>query len=197
MIRFKKLCSLLFLIALCLGVSIFASLQSSQSAPPQQGDDQQLIRSLLTEVRLLRLAIEHNQFNTLRMQIVTERINFQQGQVNVLSQRLEDTESELANYQADQPMLLEQLHEMDGQIKQEKDAYLRKQLEVQYDAMKLANGQQIRMEEQLQQRAKLLASKLKTETVKLDAFNDQMNALEGQLSALQYQSHSENPAIIK
>ena len=105
-----------------LGIVLFAlflaphSYGQSRTAAPQRPGPDQAISELLSEVRQLRVAMQHMSVNAYRGQIMVERLRLQQDQVSRLGRDLNDLRYSITEMKAQEPTLKERLEDAENQF---------------------------------------------------------------------------------
>lgn len=151
--------------------------RNAEAAP----DNQQVLQSLLTEVRQLRLTLQRTNLSMFRAQIMIERLRMQQQRVDELTQQLEENQNELTGSGLTRSQLADRSQDLESQIKAEQDAIRRAQLEAQLKELKYVVAQQTEQEVQLRARQTQLTAQLQTERSKLDEIDSRLDALEREL----------------
>ena len=100
---------LLCLVTFCCVSPTRTAAQSKKPAESAQGDRDQMLQQLLTEVRELRLAIQRATVNNTRFQMLIERVKQQQGHVEALSRQLEAIRTQLSDMRTAQPQMEQQI----------------------------------------------------------------------------------------
>src|SRR5260370_506362 len=103
------LASVLGLVALCFVSPTRAQTQINKPAESTQGDHDQTLKQLLTEVRELRLAVQRATASNTRFQMLIERVRIQQAHVDALSRQLESLHSQVAEFKATKPQIEQQI----------------------------------------------------------------------------------------
>jgi chromosome segregation ATPase len=172
--------------AFCFSLSaseIYAQGQRKSETPPVQLSQDQVLRSLLEEVRQLRLSLERTNFNVFRAQIIVERIRLQQEQLARLNQQFEELRGQAADNKLNQSHLQDRIKEIDSKISQERDPATRSQLESEQKEMKFLLEQQGVWEERQRERENQLNVQFQTEQEKLKRLNDRLDALEREIES--------------
>ncbi|HZE70056.1 MAG TPA: hypothetical protein VE135_11100 [Pyrinomonadaceae bacterium] len=99
----------LALVTLCFVSSARAQAQISKPADSAQGERDQTLKQLLTEVRELRLAVQRATVSNTRFQMLIERVRVQQAHVDALSRQLENLHSQVAEMKAAKPQMEQQI----------------------------------------------------------------------------------------
>src|SRR6266478_7741035 len=100
---------LLCLVTLCFISPTITLAQSNRPAESAQGDRDQTLKQLLTEVRELRLAVQRATVSNTRFQMLIERVRVQQAHVDALSHQLENLHSQAAEMKAAKPQMEQQI----------------------------------------------------------------------------------------
>src|SRR5215813_12584641 len=106
----------LLLPLICLSPSATAEAQNQKP-----GENDQPVKALLEEVRLLRQTLQRLNLGTYRSQILVERIRAQNDLIARLSRSLEDTRRELAEEQISVSRFGDRLKMADNLLQQEFD----------------------------------------------------------------------------
>ena len=99
---------------------IFCPMLSAQTAQParQQIDRDQTLRQLLTEVRELRLALQHATVTNARFQMLFERLKAQQSQVEVINRDLSAAREQLAKLRLQKVEIASRVKELEERLEQ-------------------------------------------------------------------------------
>lgn len=181
-------CILLFLAfgSICSGLStskIYAQGQRKAQPAPAQTNQDQILRSLLEEIRQLRRSLERTNFNTFRAQIIVERIRLQQEQLARLNQQFEELRTQAADNKLNQSHIQDQIKDLDTRISQERDPTSREQFVSQQKEMKFMLEQQGVWEERQSERQNQLSVQIQTEQDRLKRLNDRLDSLEREVEA--------------
>jgi len=176
---------LICLSPLLFGISVHA--QNSKEA-----DNQQLIKALLEEVRLLRQAFQRMNLNAYRGQILIERIRAQNDKVTRLSHSLEEAHDELVEMQTSAGQFNERIKAMDSRAQQEADEKLREQLVETLKEMKSMVEVYKQREQRSRERELKLSEQLRSEQSKLDEFENRLDMLEREIQNELAKQETEN-----
>jgi len=183
-VKFSKnliLGSLVVLFIFYFGLSGTAFQSRSGQTGVAQMYDGQTVQALLSEVQLLRLAIQQSNQTTPRIQIALERLRIQQEYVNDLTRDLVNVQDQIAESKNNQTQMAEILNGTEAQINKEYDMTRRAEMEAQSKAMRSEQERQAQREKRLQEREAQLAAQLQTEQSKLSGLNDQLDEWEFKL----------------
>jgi len=144
-----------------------------------------MFKSLLEEVRQLRIAVEQSTSIIPRIQLSLHRTQLQQDRVDRLSKQLSDLRAQMAGAQSRLVERTNTLKLSETRLNQELDPNRHKDLENMMEALRAevqeANTQlQRRQSEEVQ-----LATQLQGEEAKLTELSDQLNRLDRMLEDLQ------------
>ena len=170
------LLTLVISILLTLGVSQAAAAQTQQ-----QSDDRETLKALLTEVTLLRQALQTLQrmsLDTYRSQLMVDRIRVHQEDVRHLTTSLNETRDILAKIQTTIPRNIDEQKLLEGQIQLEVDANKRGVLEFELKRSKEAVESYKSQTERLKEREQEMTSVLRNAQTKLDDLENRLNLLE-------------------
>ena len=104
------------LVTFCYVSPTSAQAQSNKAGESVQGDRDQTLKQLLTEVRELRLAVQRATVNNTRFQMLIERVRVQQAHVDALSHQLENVHSQVAEMKAAKPQMEQQIKRCRGLV---------------------------------------------------------------------------------
>ena len=185
MLRYKlSTCFYLALaLTLCAHLTWAQNVGSSQPAIATQ-QETELLKALLDEVRQLRLAVQHASLSHHRALILMEQSGRQRAVIESLSAELEQLKARI-QADADPRRFDEEIKEMETAMS-EAEPQLRFQLSQTYASLKRSIERQKKQAEQelesRKERAQQLESKLRLEQAKLAEIQEQMDALERELS---------------
>ena len=177
--------SLILGCALCLVTFCYVSPTSAQAqgnkpAESTQGDRDQTLKQLLTEVRELRLAVQRATVSNTRFQMLIERVRVGQGQVDSLSRQLVSVRSQLTKLKAEKVELAPHMKDLEdrlGQSSGDEHAKIErtlKEFKSWLESKAAEEQQQIEAEADLSMR-------LQVEQSKLNELNSQLDALMSEL----------------
>src|SRR5688572_11457439 len=109
---------------------LFVGASSAQTAKP--ADENQVLQSLLSEVRLLRKTMQRTGLNAYRSQIILERIRTSNEQVARLTENLLQVRGDNEKIEETIPRFEEQEKLLETYVQQETDAAKRTKLEFEY-----------------------------------------------------------------
>jgi len=188
----RKLITVLFF-TLC--ISQLAAGQSNK--PP---DEKETLQALLTEVTLLRRALQTLQrmsLDTYRSQLMVDRIRVNREDIRRLTAALNDTRDMIGRTQRAIPNTIEQQKLLENQIPLEVDSSKRAQLEFELrrtrDAVELYKSQL----EPLKEREQGLATELRTAQTKLDELEGRLDLLERAIESDREKLERDKPAAVK
>lgn len=171
------------ILLLCLLAYVTSFTVMGKVAPSQSSADPQMLQSLLSEVRELRLALQRSNLTTFRTQVALERLRLQMGRVESLRESLERTREELANERSTRLGMADQLKELEDRISAEKGAAKRESLITEQTELKTALNQASFREEQQREKENRLSSELQVEQTKLDEMSNKLETMERKLEA--------------
>ena len=154
----------------------FAFAQSNK-----QPDDKETLQALLTEVTLLRQALQTLQrmsLDTYRSQLMVDRIRVNQEDVRHLTTSLNETRDVMAKIQTTIPRNIDDQKMLEGQIQTEVDANKRAILELELRRSKEAVESYKSQTERLKEREQELSSALRNAQTKLDDLENRLSLLE-------------------
>jgi len=166
----------------------------------KQPDDKQVLQALLTEVTLLRQALQTLQvmsLDTYRSQLMVDRIRANQEDVRHLTTSLNETRDTLAKIQTTIPRNLDDQKMLDGQIQTEVDPNKRAILELELKRSKDAVESYKSQAERLREREQELSSALRNAQTKLDDLENRLNLLERAMDNDREKLERDKPAVVK
>jgi len=146
-----------------------------------------MLRSLLDEVRQLRIAIERSNLGAYRVQIAIERMRLQQGRVDSVARDLENVRLQLSNTKLSRAQTEARLKDLEDQMNDETETTRKAQLGRQYKEAKRNMDAQAKWDEQTRERETQLSVRLQEEQGKLSEINNRLDTLERQLEQEQYE----------
>ena len=160
-------------IFLALSLLLFSSTAFGQAAP----NDSQTLQSLLTEVRQLRQDVQTAALAARRGQILIYRLHAQQAVVDHLSERLEGTKTELAQFERQRESWTARIKKMEER-KEKGNPEERKELEDIIAAEKEQAETRAVEEQDLKAKQVGLEEELRTEQAKLGRLQDELDRLD-------------------
>lgn len=148
---------------------------------PKPADDEQTIKSLLNEVRLLRQTLQSTGLNAYRSQILLERIKISNEQVIRLSRSLTDVREQLEKTEQTIPRMGEQQKLMESLVDAEADPIKRARMEFELKEMKRAGERYKTIIEKLKEQEQQQAAQLREEQNKLNELETRLQRLEDQI----------------
>jgi chromosome segregation ATPase len=173
-------CIVGFLLLCSLAYTALFTVKGKTSAS-QSNTDPQVLQSLLTEVRELRLALERSNLTTFRTLVLLETRRLQMQRIENLRESLNRTRDELANEKSSRLSMVDRIKELEGQISGERDELKRAQLNVDQIELKDALVQAGNREEQQQEKENRLSVELQDAQTKLDEMNYKLETMERKL----------------
>ena len=147
-------------------------------------DEALLLRTLVDEVRQLRLTLQRTTLGAYRVQFAFERQRLQQGRVDSATQEVATLRLQLDNTKFTRTQFLERAKEIQGQLDQEQDAKRRTMLEQQLKEFKRISSSQSQQDERQREREMLLTTQLQADQIKLNDLTYQLDNLERELTTL-------------
>jgi chromosome segregation ATPase len=151
---------------------------AQQAAPPSRSSDSQVLQQLLDEVRQLRRTCERASAAGARLQIVLQRMQLEQNQLNRIDSKLESVRDDLMTAESQQAQSSSQLSDLENRLSQEQDPNRRKELQEQQKEMKMMLEEQTRSMQDLRTREGELLASSQGEQAKLNEFQERLDALE-------------------
>jgi chromosome segregation ATPase len=166
---------------LCLVSPTRAQVQSNKPADSAQGDRDQTLKQLLTEVRELRLAVQRATFSNTRFQMLIERVRVQQSHVDALSRQLENVHSQVADMKASKPRMEQQIKDAEDSLDRMTDPNAHADSESFIKVVKANLARLTQEDERLRSRETALDTELQAAQAKLNELNGQLDALMSEL----------------
>ena len=169
-----------------LGIRVWAvvgqSAQGQQSSVTTKTEDSTL-SALLNEVRLLRLALERSAVLLPRMQMNTQRLQYQQERVDRLARELDECRRKEAVSVAEDVRLAAGVKTAESELAHESDARLKRDIEAKISETKAQLEQGQLTHQQQRAREVELSSQLDSERIKLTELSESLRAIEQMLSS--------------
>ena len=172
---------LLGLVMFCFDSSIRAQAQTNKPADSAQGDRDQTLKQLLSEVRELRLAVQRATVSNTRFQMLIERVRVQQAHADALSRQLESVRSQVAEFKATKPQMEQQIKDAEDLLDRTPDPSAHADLESRIKDGKANLVRLAQEDERLRNRETALDTELQGAQAKLNELNGQMDALMSEL----------------
>ena len=154
----------------------------SPAAARAQARPDDPIRELLSEVRLLRQALERAATTGTRIQLLVARVQLQEQRISDLSRRLDGVRSELRDIDRGLAPMSEQLASFEEAASGSDDPQERKAAEQQVGMMKAQVTGMERRRQELTTDEAFLAQQLATEQNRWVEFNERLEQLERSLA---------------
>src|SRR5713226_9255371 len=167
----------LCLVTFCCVSPTGAQAQSNKPAGSVQGDRDQTLRQLLTEVHELRLAVQRATVTNTRFQMLIERVRVQQAQVDSLSRQLENVHSQIAEMKAVKPQMEQQIKDAEDQLDRTPDPSAHADIESRIKFLKGNLARLSQEDERLRSRETALDTDLQAAQAKLNELNGQLDSL--------------------
>ncbi|HEX6729052.1 MAG TPA: hypothetical protein VF074_03530 [Pyrinomonadaceae bacterium] len=174
----KKCTSLCLFMFVVLSIVGETQAQSQTAATPA---DDQTVKSLLKEVRLLRQTLQLTGLNAYRSQIILERIKINNEQVVQLTRALADTRDQLEKTESTIPRMGEQQKMVESMVEAEADPVKRARMEFEIKDMKRAVERYKIGLEKLKEQEQMQATQLREEQSKLGELETKLQRLEDQI----------------
>ena len=167
----------------CLSLLSLTLLCSTAAFAQTNSNDSDTLKSLLSEVRLLRHDLETTTVAAQRAQILVYRAQAQETVVRRTQDRVDDTRSKLAQIQFELKRLAQVVKQTQDLLEHADNQTTQKELEQAITQKKARQELQANVEQETQ--AKLIESEeqLRLEQAKLSGLQDQLDRLEKQLES--------------
>src|SRR5713101_10063482 len=134
--------------------------QTNKPAESVQGDRDQTLKQLLTEVRELRLAVQRATASNTRFQMLIERVRVEQAHVDALSRQFENFHSQVAELKAAKPQMEQQIKDAEDLLDRTTDPNAHADLESRIKGGKASLSRLAQEDERLRNRETSLDSEL-------------------------------------
>lgn len=172
---------LLGLVTICFATSTRTQAQTNKPAESVQGDRDQTLKQLLTEVRELRLAVQRATVSNTRFQMLIERVRVQQVHVDALSRQLENLHSQAAEMKALKPQMEQQIKDAEDLLDRTPDPNAHAELESRIKVVKANLARLAQEDERVRNRETALDTELQGAQAKLNELNGQLDSLMSEL----------------
>src|SRR6266850_1388291 len=179
--RYLTLGCVLGLVTFCFVSPKRTQAQSNKPAESTQGDRDQTLKQLLTEVRELRLTVQRATVSNTRFQMLIERVRVQQAHVDALSRQLENIHSQVAEMKAAKPQMEQQIKDAEELLDRTPDLSAHADLESRIKGGKANLARLAQEDERLRNRETALDTELQAAQAKLIELNGQLDALTSEL----------------
>ena len=159
------------LVMFCFDSSIRAQAQTNKPADSAQGDRDQTLKQLLSEVRELRLAVQRATVSNTRFQMLIERVRVQQAHADALSRQLESVRSQVAEFKATKPQMEQQIKDAEDQLDRTPDPNAHADLDSRIKGGKASLARFAQEDERLRAREAALDTELQAAQAKLNELN--------------------------
>jgi len=180
--RIKLLAPLMFLFFLMAPAPALS--QTPKSADAAGMDNAQILRELVVEVRQLRLTLQRANINAFRAQIAIERLKVQEARVERITNQLEENQNDLSVLRNSRVQLLEQIKDVESEIKTESDPAQRVLKEGVQKEFKRSLEQQSDRETSLNEQRNSLMTQLQAEQLKLEELSNTLAAIQRDLEQM-------------
>ena len=169
------------LVMFCFVSPTRAQAQTNKPADSAQGDRDQTLKQLLTEVHELRLAVQRATASNTRFQMLIERVRVQQAHVDALSRQLENVHSQVAEMKAAKPQMEQQIKDAEDLLDRTPDPSAHADLESRIKVVKANLARLTQEDERMRSRETAVDTELQSAQAKLNELNGQLDALMSEL----------------
>lgn len=174
----RRVSRVVYLTVTVLAFFVCASAQTKEPGGAGATGDEQTLRAILRELRLIREAMQRTNLQTYRAQVTLGRIRAQQERVDRLARQLDGVRTELISIRHGRERLAERTRSMEERVKAETDDEARAQWgnvlkDLQGELKLQAEKEQSRSAAEAQ-----LATQLQAEQSTLDGLNNLLERLE-------------------
>ncbi len=181
LVKSLTLAFVLCLVMLCYLSPASSQAQSNKPAGSVQGERDQTLQQLLTEVRELRLAVQRATVSNTRFQMLIERVSVQQAHVDALGRQLENLHSQVADMKAAKPQMEQQIKDAEDLLDRTPDPNAHAELESRIKSGKANLVRLAQEDERLRSRETAVDTELQSAQTKLNGLNGQLDALMSEL----------------
>jgi chromosome segregation ATPase len=158
-----------------------AQAQGNKPAESTQGDRDQTLKQLLTEVRELRLTVQRATVSNTRFQMLIERVRVQQAHVDALSRQLENLHSQVADMKGAKPQIEQQIKDAEDLLDRTPDPNAHAELDSRIKGGKGNLARLAQEDERLRNRETAVDTEVQAAQAKLNELNGQLDALMSEL----------------
>ena len=158
--------------------------QTPKSTDPAVMDNTELLRELVVEVRQLRLTLQRANINAFRAQIAIERLKVQEARVERIKTLLDENQNDITGIGASRAQLLEQIKDVEAQIKTENDPNKKADQESAQKEFRRSLDQQSARETSLSEQRNGLMTQLQAEQTKLEELSNTLAAIQSDLEKM-------------
>ncbi len=158
--------------------------QTPKSTDPAVMDNTELLRELVVEVRQLRLTLQRANINAFRAQIAIERLKVQEARVERIKNLLDENQNDITGIGASRAQLLEQIKDVEAQIKTENDPNKKADQESAQKEFRRSLDQQSARETSLSEQRNGLMTQLQAEQTKLEELSNTLAAIQSDLEKM-------------
>lgn len=159
-------------------ISINPALTQNKESANAPSNEQATLQALLTEVRLLRLAVQRANTQSYRTQVVLQRLRIQQEHVDRLAHDLEVVRNELGEMAQVREQFAERIRNAGDEINSEPNETVRTEGRRKIKDLEVELEQQKERELTKRQHENELAVQLQSEQTKLTELNNRLESLE-------------------
>jgi len=178
-------------------LSTFCITQSASAQNSKEAEDKQVLQSLLSEVTLLRQAMQTMQrmsVDTFRSQLLVERVRLQREDVQGMASALDETRESIEKTARTIPTFIDRQKVMETYIQQETDAFKRAKVELELKQNKDSVENYKTQLERLRTREQEMASQLQLGKTKLEELEGRLDVLERAIENDRERLLAEKPA---
>ena len=170
---------LIRVVQVCLLSLVFVSAVPGQIEKP--AEENQTIRTLLSEVRALRKTMQTTGLNAYRGQLILERMRLANEQVEKMAQKLEAARDEVEKTERTIPRMDEQSKVMETVLQSETDPGKRARLEFEIKETKLQGERYKVLLTRAREREQQLSTELKANQARLTELESRLDLLEREI----------------
>ena len=160
------------------GVLVVSTVPAQTERPAEEN---QTLRTLLSEVRQLRKTMQTTGLNAYRGQLILERMRIANEQVERMAQKLEDARTQVENIERTIPRFEEQAKVMETVIQQETDPAKRVKMEFEIKDHKQQTERYKLLLTRAREREQQLSTELKASQARLSELENRLDLLEREI----------------
>ncbi len=171
-----------FLFLLC--VISTAQTPTQEAVKTPNGQSEQVLREILSEIKQLRLVIANTNVNQLRFQVTFDQYKSQQNRVDSMNREMESIKNQLTGGNPFRSNSEEMIKTTEERLQQTTDPRLRQNLERQIQSIKRNLEAQDQREKRLKERQTALELQTPVEQAKLDLLNAEVERIKQDINSL-------------
>jgi chromosome segregation ATPase len=143
-----------------------------------QANDEQTLKTLINEVRLLRKTLLLINLNGYKSQLLLNRLKYRMENIEKLQNKLEEVQSQVTDIPTNIERFSEQLKALETRMQQEQNEEIKQNYESSIKEINLLISSQRQLLAQLQEKEKLFSSQIQNEQSKRDELENALQQIE-------------------